>query len=875
LKGRLEVSATRRNGLRAGIGHQPSARSGAEAEGYDLGDGDAQYLTGLEDESYDFVYSSHCLEHMRDPLEALLNWWRVLKPGGYLIVAVPDEDLYEQGIVPSVFNPDHKITFTISKQKSWSPVSRNLVDLLRHLPRHKVISLRTIDAGYDYEKLGTGEDQTLGAAEAAIELVVEKVKEELQLHTRLSALLTCSKCKRLEITALGWDSEGRLKLTCRSCGTPGEIRLRKDATDSGARASNGRLAEASGSSPARPAKELEAPIADLWHRALGHFKAQELTQARSLCNQILQCKPDHADALHLKGAISIQQGDRGAGVDFLRKSIEVAPSRTDYHVNLSQVLLEDDDCEGALFHLRRATEIEPKNFLALNHLGVALLRKGEIDGALDVLHRALRVRLDHSRTWLSLGKALLAVDRVDEAILALRIAVNIEGENEADHPEAWYHLGRALDEKGDLDKAVAAYRSALQAKPKSLESLHGLGHAFARQWRIDDALGSYQDALLIDPEHVPTLLGLGSAHHQTGRFSRAEEFWDRALSICPDNSLAKLGLGVLSLMNQDFERGWRLYESRLTDKFHRQVRGKLSVSARPEWQGESLSGKTILVYAEQGYGDVIQFVRYLPLLHGQGARVILGTPPVLETLLAGSDLKAEIAAADVSTKLPIFDCFVALLSLPHRFRTDLSTLPSPGVYLRADLGKVARYRREHFDHEDLKIGIAWQGNPNHPFDRIRSIPLACLSPLWALEGTRVYSLQTGPGLDQLSAMQDADGLQDLGSSFADFSDTAAAIENLDLVICADTAVAHLAGALGKETWILLPTVADWRWFLDRQDSPWYSSVRLFRQTKCGHYDSVVAEVLGALKESALLLKSPGNRAAVGGSVSSSSLGNHR
>jgi SAM-dependent methyltransferase len=205
-----------------------------EAVGYDIENGDAQQLADIENETFDYVYSSHCLEHMRDPLVALLNWWRVVKPGGHLIVAVPDEDLYEQGIVPSCFNPDHKVTFTISKERSWSPVSRNLIDLLRHLPRHKVISLRIIDTGYDYEKLGSDEDQTLGTAEAGIEAVIEKVKEELPLRTSLHHLASCPRCERLELTLLGQERDGSLQVLCRSCGTRRRIRTTAPEPGNGA-----------------------------------------------------------------------------------------------------------------------------------------------------------------------------------------------------------------------------------------------------------------------------------------------------------------------------------------------------------------------------------------------------------------------------------------------------------------------------------------------------------------------------------------------------------------------------------------------------------------------------------------------------------------
>ncbi len=197
----------------------------SSAVGYDLESGDAQRMDGFEDGSFDYVYSSHCLEHMRDPREAILNWWRLVKPGGHLIVAIPDEDLYEQGIVPSVFNPDHKITFTISKERSWSPVSVNILDLVHILPRRKVIYIKTMDRGYDYTKLGTNEDQTLGDAEAGIEFVVQKVREELPRRTTLQQLILCPECGRMELTMIGVDQGGAMNVRCRSCGAPGKLRM--------------------------------------------------------------------------------------------------------------------------------------------------------------------------------------------------------------------------------------------------------------------------------------------------------------------------------------------------------------------------------------------------------------------------------------------------------------------------------------------------------------------------------------------------------------------------------------------------------------------------------------------------------------------------
>jgi tetratricopeptide (TPR) repeat protein len=580
----------------------------------------------------------------------------------------------------------------------------------------------------------------------------------------------------------------------------------------------------------------------LWSEALRLFQGGDFSGSRRLCAAILEAEPDHPDALHLEGAACFEEGDPELGIEFFGRSVDVAPDRSALRLNFARALRVREGWAEAVSHLRRVVELEPRNLDGLQDLGQGLLETDDLDEAHEVLHRALAIRLDDGRTWLLLGKVLARRERLDEAILAYRAAVSVEGEP-WDHTEAWFCLGAGLFEKGDFDHAAHAYERVLEQRPGSLETLHNLGDASLRRGNLDRAMECFRNVLRVDPNQIESLLGVSCTLMRKGELEESLRVSERAVALRPDHAHATFNLAIHLLLRGDYERGLELYEARRKEKKH--ATAAAEHEGHNEWRGESPAGKTIFVYREQGFGDVIQWVRYLPLLRDRGARVLFRPPAGLASLLGENDLGVEIVPEEgaIAEK---YDLFVAIGTLPLRFGTTLDTIPSPGGYLTASREKIARYKERFFQAGDLKVGLVWQGSPKHQLDAIRSMSLVALDPLFEVPGIRIYSLQKAPGLEQLEALSEGIRPPDLGATFEDFSDTAAAVACLDLVITVDTAVAHLAGALGRPTWLLLPIVNDWRWLLGREDSPWYESIRIFRQKVAGDWSGVVRHVLAEL-----------------------------
>ena len=324
-----------------------------------------------------------------------------------------------------------------------------------------------------------------------------------------------------------------------------------------------------------------------------------------------------------------------------------------------------------------------------------------------------------------------------------------------------------------------------------------------------------------------------------GKLDGAAACCRRALELKPDFAEAHLQQSLLSLVTGDFQRGWTEYEWRWKDK-----QWQRRNFSQPLWDGQRLEGKTILLHAEQGLGDTIHFVRYVPQVKQRGGTVIVECPkPLLSLLTSGAGIDRLVGRGE---ELPPFDLQAPLLSLPGIFRTSLETIPADVPYLFADPGLVEHWRRELGSIAGFKIGIAWHGSPKHPNDRNRSIPLASFEPLARCSRVRLLSLQKGTGAEQLQDLAGRIPVADVGSRLDDFRDTAAVLVNLDLVIACDTAVAHLAGALGVPVWVALPFTADWRWLLDRSDSPWYPTMRLFRQRQPGDWPGVFEDIKAEL-----------------------------
>lgn len=413
--------------------------------------------------------------------------------------------------------------------------------------------------------------------------------------------------------------------------------------------------------------------------------------------------------------------------------------------------------------------------------------------------------------------------------------------------QAHANLGLLMDKLGNRELAEACYRRALELDPANALTYLNFGAFLFNEKRLDEAETVYRKATALSPASAVIWSNLGALYACImGREADAELCYRTSMALDGAYTLARFNLSYLLLSQGRFKEGWDCLEAR---KWYRDLVAHL---ACPRWQGEPLAGKSLLIGYEAGHGDMIQFCRYVPLLKAQGAASIaIICHPALKTLFATLDGLDTIISFDEAVPATGWDFWVPVLSLPYHFKTRINSIPASIPYLHATPERIAQWATL-LPEGGFRVGLVWKGNPRFENDADRSLPsLDVLAPLWAVAGVRFVSLQKGAGEEEAARPHAALPLIDLGSRFVDFADTAAAVMNLDLIICVDTAVAHLAGALGKPCWVLLPAYkADWRWLRDRTDSPWYPTLRLFRQTTMGDWTDAVDTVLGALEQRA-------------------------
>ena len=447
---------------------------------------------------------------------------------------------------------------------------------------------------------------------------------------------------------------------------------------------------------------------------------------------------------------------------------------------------------------------QPEHLHAIFLLGTLNLQQGNPDLAIVFLEKALTLKPDYAIAHSNLGSALREQGKLDEAVASCHLATVLE----PNYPDAHNNLGIALKEQGKLDEAVASYNRAIALKPDYAIAYSNLGSALQEQGKLDEAMASYRRAIEFKPN-------LGDAH---------------------------MNLSTVLLLTENFEEGWREYEWRFrikdsTSRTFQQTR----------WDGLPLNGRSILVHAEQGFGDTIQYIRYLPAVQSLGGYVIFECQkPLYRLLKSCAGIDEIIERTSTCEPLAQFDVHIPLLSLPGIFGTTLDNIPSEVPYISVDPKLVTQWRMRLNNNDDFKIGIVWAGSPKHKKDRKRSCSLADFAPLAEIPGVVFYSLQKGPASKEALNPPEGMNLINLENDLNDFTDTAAVIVNLDLVISVDTAVAHLAGAIGKPVWALLHFAPDWRWLLKRNDSPWYPTLRLFRQTKIDYWDRVFEKIKEAL-----------------------------
>jgi Flp pilus assembly protein TadD len=444
--------------------------------------------------------------------------------------------------------------------------------------------------------------------------------------------------------------------------------------------------------------------------------------------------------------------------------------------------------------------------------------------------------------WKLLGESLYMQNK--DALHALRKATELL----QDDADAFNNLSVVLTNQGQLNEAVSCCRRALEIRPDDFRAHNNLGNALNDLEQFDRAVTSYSRALKIKPDNAKAHNNLGTALLKLGRVEDATASYRRALQIKPDYADASSNLALALLFLGQYSEAWPLYETRYDPNKIEPLAFPPAVTF-PQWQGESLAGKSLLIWPEQGLGDEIQFIRYIPMLKDRGVShlTLVCKQPLKALFEEVQGVDKVISLSDI-TPLPYHDYWTFILSLPLNFKTTVETIPAKLPYLNVPSARLNRWR-EQLPKSGLKVGLVWKGNASHKNDHNRSLPgLATLAPLWSVPGVAFVSLQKGQGEDEAATPPDDQPILNLGSDVSDFADTAAIVDQLDLVICIDSAVAHLVGALSKPCWVLLPaTNTDWRWFQERADSPWYPGVmRLFRQKKTGDWSATIIEVAQAL-----------------------------
>jgi len=564
--------------------------------------------------------------------------------------------------------------------------------------------------------------------------------------------------------------------------------------------------------------------------------------ALSRCQHALNQYPDNADTLHLTGLVHLEAQQPELAVEWTSRALRKEPKPA-YLTTLGFALSNLGRHDEALRVFDRAIESKPDDAQLWWQRGSALMTAGRTPEALASFEQTLKFDSSHADAAYRCGHILHGLGRLDEALAYLTRSAGLQPRSAL----TLYLRALVLKELNRLDEALADNLRAVELDPANLDSIGNLGAVLQAQGRTEEALAAYERALRIRPGMPRMITNRASVLAELGRLDEAMADYRRALAIAPGYAEASWNLALLQLRQGDFEAGWKGREVRWT--FSEQLKPSYPKLSVPIWLGEQpLAGKTILVCSDEGLGDSIQYARYLPMLAERGARVVLAVEPPLGPLLSKVEGVAEWLPKLSNTVLPAIDFHCPITCMPLAFGTRLDSIPAGKAYLPLPAPDLAQaFDRRLGAHEKLRVGLVWSGNPKHQNDRNRSMPLATLSRILDIDATFV-SLQKDPRSRDVGLLRERRDIFDLTSDLTDFAATAALISCLDLVISVDTSVGHLAGALGKPVWLLLPYMSDFRWLIGRHDSPWYPAHRLFRQTATREYESVLERVRAELSD---------------------------
>lgn len=606
--------------------------------------------------------------------------------------------------------------------------------------------------------------------------------------------------------------------------------------------------------------------------SIEHAKKGNIDEAERNCKEILKDHPDHADTLSFLGELYTGIGNYDAALTCLRKALAQNQSDEFIYYNLANSLRELGEMDEAILHYRKALELNPEFEDAYYNLGIALREKNDIDGAIRSFRKAYELKPDSSDVLNNLGIAFLQKKEFDEAIMNFRKSLQVspnytlalnnlglalyeKGEQDdalrtfqkvidldPDFASAYFNLGLVFMKKQDFERAIGSFQAAIKKDSNFEDAYYNAGIAFAQVGRTDDAIDFYRQTLQLNPYRPDVYNNLAMAYEDIGDVQGAITYFKKALELNPGDAEIHWNLSLALLLSGNFQEGWKEYQWRFRVNDFRMKRFK-----QPQWDGSDISEKTILLHSEQGFGDTIQFIRYASLVAERGARVIVQSPIELASLLRVVEGISSVVA--LGEELPEFDIHCPLLSLPLIFQTTPDTIPAKTPYIIPDPLLVHKWENTMPTEEaQIRIGLVWAGGPKHKNDRKRSLYLKDFAPLAEFADIKFYSMQKGKAAIETRKLPEVIRLIDYTDEIRDFSDTAALMKNLDLIISVDTAVAHLAGAIGRPVWTLLPFTPDWRWMLDREDSPWYPTMRLLRQPSPGDWESVIQQIKMALKD---------------------------
>jgi tetratricopeptide (TPR) repeat protein len=555
-----------------------------------------------------------------------------------------------------------------------------------------------------------------------------------------------------------------------------------------------------------------------------------ITEAIAAYQQALSIKPEYVEAVFNLANLMRDVGRLDEACDLYSKASVLRPKDPIVYTNWGAALHRLGRPHDALRHYDEALKLNPDHFDALNNMGHALRELGAFDQALGVFELLTSRSVKHVDGWYNRGVTLLDLERQSEAVECFDQALALEPHFDL----AWNARGVALRDLQCLEDGVASFQRAVEINPTCVAAWNNLGNALQDLFRLDQAMDCYDRALAVDPQSASVHNNRGNAQKLLKLLPEAEESYRRAIEIEPLFAEAQWNLSLIKLLGGALSDGWYGYEWRWKRRGtmpHRDY----GVS---QWKGqESIAEKRILIHAEQGLGDTIQFCRYATELARMGAHVVMEVQAPLKALL--KSVKGVARLIERGEVFEPIDFHCPMLSLPLALGTDLQTVPAVVPYLQVGAQRLELWTQRLGQRRALRVGLAWSGSKDHSNDRRRSILLERIFRHLP-EGLELHSLQREVRIGDEQALKV--GVKDWRDELADFSDTAALIECLDLVISVDTSVAHLAGALGKPTWVLLPFVPDWRWMLEREDSPWYPSMKLYRQPSPGDWDSVLKRV---------------------------------